>query len=129
MTWALMGLLHRQSRSTEGWAWVDLDLKESWPKLEGNSLSSSAEAVQDAASGGDSSADLHGASAITATAMAQFVENSLRQLDAGSSQQAGTSAAARRFDAVAMATMGVHFLEIYLCLTAWLSLMDGKGWL
>jgi hypothetical protein len=98
MTWALMGLVHKKGRSTEGWAWIQNDGKKTPPTLD----STATEAPQ----GGSVTGDLDGGSAFTATAMAQFVENALRQLDAKDSQKGATGAAARPFDAVAMAAMG-----------------------
>ena len=109
MTWALMGVRHRRSSDAEGWAWVTIDAapdqafhatrEESSP-----AAGRGAASVEASHSGAENRQD----GAVVASAIAELVANTLRQLDLECAESEKMGVAARRFNAVAMASMGAR---------------------
>lgn len=103
MTWALMGVRHRRSADAEGWAWVSIESAyDAAPQVAQHVSRSDDGGVAATHNGADASQD----GAVVASAIAELVANRLRQLDLECAEDEKQGVAARRFNAVAMASMG-----------------------
>lgn len=102
MTWALMGVRHRRSADAEGWAWVSIESAHDAASQGAQDSSSSDGGCAAAHNGSEGSQD----GAVVASAIAELVANRLRQLDLECAEDEKQGVAARRFNAVAMASMG-----------------------